>query len=251
MLLKPSDPDGSPVRSLGRAQVYFANVHPKFPEGGKLTQLLDAMKVGDTIDVKGPLGEWIFHTPLTLPKAPAALPTFVETTTKVETPFDAIGFIAGGSGITPVLQTAHALVADKAAKIQIKILFANRSIEDILCKDLLDALEKDPRVEVWYTLDVQVRRRPPAMHPRCSLLSPPPSLSHLSPLSPLLSPSLPLLRPLVFHPCSHLLPPSLAFPRSPSRVGGTHSASSTRRWSRRTCRRPRRRRSSSCAARRP
>jgi len=136
-------------------KVYFANVHPKFPEGGKLTQLLDAMKVGDTIDVKGPLGEWIFHTPLTLPKAPAALPTFVETTTKVETPFDAIGFIAGGSGITPVLQTAHALVADKAAKIQIKILFANRSIEDILCKDLLDALEKDPRVEVWYTLDVQ------------------------------------------------------------------------------------------------
>ena len=136
-------------------KVYFANVHPKFPDGGKLTQILDAMKVGDTIDVKGPLGEWIFHTTLTLPKAPGAIPTFVEFTTKVETGFDSIGFIAGGSGITPVLQTAHALVADKDAKITIKILFANRTVEDILCKDLLDALEKDPRVKVWYTLDVQ------------------------------------------------------------------------------------------------
>ena len=135
-------------------KVYFANVHPKFPEGGKLTQILDALKVGDTIDVKGPLGEWIFHTKLTVPKSPGK-PTFVETTTKVETAFDAIGFIAGGSGITPVLQTAHALVADPESKVAIRILFANRTIEDILCKDLLDALEKDPRVEVWYTLDVQ------------------------------------------------------------------------------------------------
>jgi len=39
--------------------------------------------------------------------------------------------------------------------VSIRILFANRSEEDILCRDELDALQKDPRVEVWYTLDVQ------------------------------------------------------------------------------------------------
>ena len=40
-------------------KVYFANVHPRFPEGGKLTQILEGLKEGDTIDVKGPLGEYV------------------------------------------------------------------------------------------------------------------------------------------------------------------------------------------------
>lgn len=37
-------------------QVYFKNVHPKFPEGGKLSQYLENMKLNDTIDVRGPSG---------------------------------------------------------------------------------------------------------------------------------------------------------------------------------------------------
>jgi nitrate reductase (NAD(P)H) len=37
-------------------KVYFANVHPRFPDGGKLTQHLDKMSIGDTVQVKGPLG---------------------------------------------------------------------------------------------------------------------------------------------------------------------------------------------------
>jgi NAD(P)H-flavin reductase len=47
-----------------------------------------------------------------------------------------------------VLQTCHALVANKARNLKISILFANRTVEDILCKDLLDELAKDPRVTV-------------------------------------------------------------------------------------------------------
>ena len=30
-------------------KVYFANVHPKFPEGGKMTQYLESMKIGKKI----------------------------------------------------------------------------------------------------------------------------------------------------------------------------------------------------------
>ena len=137
-------------------KVYFANVHPKFPDGGKLTQILDSLQLGDTIDVKGPLGEWVFNTDITLPVGIPKPPytTFTHTPTGDKTPFDTIGFIAGGSGITPVLQVSHALVADKDSKISISILFANRTIDDILCKDLLDELEKDPRVKVHYTVDV-------------------------------------------------------------------------------------------------
>lgn len=37
-------------------QVYFKDVHPKFPEGGKMSQYLENMKIGETIDVRGPSG---------------------------------------------------------------------------------------------------------------------------------------------------------------------------------------------------
>lgn len=37
-------------------QVYFKNVHPKFPDGGKLTQYLENMEIGDSIDFRGPSG---------------------------------------------------------------------------------------------------------------------------------------------------------------------------------------------------
>ncbi|XP_014884591.1 NADH-cytochrome b5 reductase 3-like [Poecilia latipinna] len=37
-------------------KIYFKNVHPKFPEGGKMSQYLESLKLGDTIDFRGPSG---------------------------------------------------------------------------------------------------------------------------------------------------------------------------------------------------
>lgn len=37
-------------------KVYFANVHPKFPDGGQMSQHLESLQLGDTIDVRGPKG---------------------------------------------------------------------------------------------------------------------------------------------------------------------------------------------------
>jgi cytochrome-b5 reductase len=37
-------------------KIYKAGVHPKFPDGGKMSQHLEAMKTGDVIEVKGPSG---------------------------------------------------------------------------------------------------------------------------------------------------------------------------------------------------
>ena len=42
-------------------QVYFKDVHPKFPEGGKMTQYLEAMDIGQTMDVRGPSGLLIYN----------------------------------------------------------------------------------------------------------------------------------------------------------------------------------------------
>lgn len=36
--------------------MYFKDVNPKFPEGGKLTQYLEKLSIGDSIDVRGPSG---------------------------------------------------------------------------------------------------------------------------------------------------------------------------------------------------
>lgn len=41
-------------------QVYFKGVHPKFPDGGKMSQYLEGMKIGDSIDVRGPSGRLIY-----------------------------------------------------------------------------------------------------------------------------------------------------------------------------------------------
>ena len=44
-------------------QVYFKNVHPKFPDGGKLTQYLENLPIGETVDVRGPSGLLVYQTP--------------------------------------------------------------------------------------------------------------------------------------------------------------------------------------------
>ena len=36
-------------------------MHPKFPDGGKMSQHLENMKIGDTIDVRGPSGHLIYN----------------------------------------------------------------------------------------------------------------------------------------------------------------------------------------------
>jgi cytochrome-b5 reductase len=34
-------------------KVYFANVHPRYPEGGKMSQHLESLNIGDTIGKAG------------------------------------------------------------------------------------------------------------------------------------------------------------------------------------------------------
>ena len=45
---------------MSSTQVYFANVHPKFPDGGKMSQYLNSLSIGDTVDIRGPAGKVIY-----------------------------------------------------------------------------------------------------------------------------------------------------------------------------------------------
>jgi len=136
-------------------KVYFPLL-PRFPEGGKLTQFMNDLKLGDTLKFKGPLGEYIFHDdvlhPRTgLPKPKDALLTFTKVGEGKST-FNKLGLIAGGSGITPCLQVAHALLKLQQ-DVEIWLLYANQTPADILCQAELDAIVKDPRMHVHYTVD--------------------------------------------------------------------------------------------------
>jgi hypothetical protein len=37
-----------------------ANEHPKFPDGGKMSQHLDSLALGDEVEVKGPVGHFVY-----------------------------------------------------------------------------------------------------------------------------------------------------------------------------------------------
>lgn len=78
--------------------MYFKNVHPKFPEGGKMSQHLDAMQIGDTIQVRGPSGLIRYQGRGTFAIKPDKK--------SAPAPYRAaeIAMIAGGTGITPMLQ---------------------------------------------------------------------------------------------------------------------------------------------------
>ena len=44
------------VRTLRMLQVYWNNEHPRFPDGGKMSQHLESLPIGGEMEVKGPLG---------------------------------------------------------------------------------------------------------------------------------------------------------------------------------------------------
>ncbi|OMJ16652.1 NADH-cytochrome b5 reductase 2 [Smittium culicis] len=88
-----------------------------YPDG-KMSQHIANMKVGETLLFKGPLSKY----------------PYIRNSKKE------IGMIAGGTGITPMLQVIDKVVPDTEDNTIIKLLFANNSEDDILCKSHLDDL---------------------------------------------------------------------------------------------------------------
>jgi len=66
-----------------------------------------------------------------------------------------IGMIAGGSGITPMLQVLHTILKNPEDKTKVSLIFANVTADDILLKQRIDewAQKHAERFKVYYTLD--------------------------------------------------------------------------------------------------
>jgi cytochrome-b5 reductase len=134
MSLKFTNKDGEAVQrsytpvtdnhSVGKVsfiiKVYHAGVHPKFPDGGQMSQHLDRLHIGDTILMKGPKGHMEYLGPGRFKVKPLGKPLEFRTC-------DTIGMMAGGTGITPMLQILHAIFRNPADKTNVKLIYANQS----------------------------------------------------------------------------------------------------------------------------
>ncbi|WIA41019.1 hypothetical protein OEZ86_004657 [Tetradesmus obliquus] len=123
-------------------KVYRANEHPKFPEGGKMSQHLDSLAVGDSIEVKGPVGHFVYEGrgKFSLNRKPG----FAKS----------ISLIAGGTGITPCWQVIRTITDDPEDTTEVRLLLANQCEDDILLREQLEGLAAaHPNFKLWYTLD--------------------------------------------------------------------------------------------------
>ncbi|XP_062401154.1 NADH-cytochrome b5 reductase 3 [Sardina pilchardus] len=130
-------------------KIYFRNVHPKFPEGGKMSQHLEGLRVGDVVDFRGPGGLLEYQSTGTFAVQPdkKSPPETKSAST--------LGLIAGGTGITPMLQLVRAIIKDPSDRTICHLLFANQTEKDILLRDELEEIQaRHPdRFKLWFTVD--------------------------------------------------------------------------------------------------
>lgn len=115
---------------------YFDLLIKSYPTGN-ISKHMAQMKIGQTLKVKGPKGAMVY--------TPGLVRHF--------------GMIAGGTGITPMLQIIKAIIRGRPRnggndRTGVDLIFANVNPEDILLKDDLDKLAKeDDGFRVHYVLN--------------------------------------------------------------------------------------------------
>ncbi|PHJ19405.1 nadh-cytochrome b5 reductase 1 [Cystoisospora suis] len=125
-------------------KVYRRGEQKQFPDGGKMSQYLDSLKIGDNVDVMGPCGliqylgngQFLFNR---------------RTVRKKH-----VGMLAGGTGITPMFQLSCAILRNAGCDTtQVSLLFANRTEEDILLRDELEEMKEayPDQFRVEFTVD--------------------------------------------------------------------------------------------------
>ncbi|KAI8870679.1 ferredoxin reductase-like protein [Ramicandelaber brevisporus] len=99
-------------------------------ENGTASKHIHSLEVGDELEVKGPIQKLQF-TP---------------------NKFKHIGMVAGGTGITPIIQVFRKILSDPTDSTKLSLIFANNTEEDIFLKEIIDAFvtAHPDRVKVHY-----------------------------------------------------------------------------------------------------
>lgn len=113
-------------------------------DGGKGSLFLDGKKPGDELEIEGPVGcnEYLGRGVFKASGRSIAAKKF--------------GLIAGGTGITTMLQLVQAALGDVEDTSSFSLLYANKTEDDIIFRDTLDNLAKksNGRFQVQYTVDL-------------------------------------------------------------------------------------------------
>lgn len=117
--------------SLPDAKGHFDLVVKVYPEGN-MSKHLGTLQVGDEVECKGPIMKLEYH------------PNMKKK----------IGMIAGGSGITPMLQVADEILRNADDATDVSLVYANQTPGDIILRDKIDAMAKaHPNFHVHYVVD--------------------------------------------------------------------------------------------------
>jgi cytochrome-b5 reductase len=153
MLLRFMDSDGKHVSrpytpvSSDDDRGYFDLLVKLYPQG-KMSQKLLAMQVGDTIEARGPQGSlhYLGGGQFKIARKGGEVQHLGAKQ---------VGMIAGGSGITPMLQVLREVHKHSATDFtKLSLLFANVTEADILLRKELEELrESRSLTAVTYTLD--------------------------------------------------------------------------------------------------
>ncbi|KAL6248024.1 NADH-cytochrome b5 reductase [Rhinocladiella similis] len=158
---------------------WFELLIKAYPQGN-ISAHMTTLKIGDTMKVRGPKGAMVYRPNLCT----------------------RIGMIAGGTGITPMLQIIRAINRGRPRNggndtTKVDLIFANVNPDDILLKEQLDALHKeDPDFNVYYVLNnppagwtggvgfvtadmIKEKLPPPASDIKILICGPPPMVSAL------------------------------------------------------------------------
>jgi len=131
---KPKDIMRSYTPISGDEEKGYVDLLIKAYPTGNISKHMASLMVGQTIKVRGPKGAMVYT------------PNMVKR----------FGMIAGGTGITPMLQIIKAIIRGRAAgdTTEVDLIFANVNEEDILLKEDLDTLAaKDSKFRVHYVLN--------------------------------------------------------------------------------------------------
>ncbi|KAH3903648.1 cytochrome-b5 reductase SCDLUD_001294 [Saccharomycodes ludwigii] len=122
---------------------YYTPISPQYETGhfdiivksypdGTVSKCFAGLKPGDQVEFQGPVGRFNY----------------------VPNSYKEICMIAGGSGITPMLQVISKIVSTPEDFSKMTLIFANETENDILLKDELDEIaEKYPNLKIHYVLN--------------------------------------------------------------------------------------------------
>ena len=138
----------TPTRFDGDNCELLLRVYPH----GKMTQHLNTLQVGDKVRMKGPTGVHRYGE-----SGPGS---FREGRKKLTA--NSVALVAGGTGITPMLQIANTVLSDPNDNTEITILACNSTPDDVMLYDEVNqiATQSDGKIRVVWAVSKERAAEP-------------------------------------------------------------------------------------------